>query len=56
MNPRLEPRSMLVINNVHPHLSEDVTQMCKEAEVNLIYLPPYSPDLSPIEEFFNKLK
>jgi transposase len=30
--------------------------MCREAGVKLLYLPPYSPDLNPIEEFFAELK
>lgn len=30
--------------------------MCADAGVKLVYLPPYSPDLNPIEEFFAKLK
>ena len=30
--------------------------MCANARVKLIYLPPYSPDLNPIEEFFAELK
>lgn len=30
--------------------------MCADAGVKLIYLPPYSPDLNPIEEFFAELK
>jgi transposase len=30
--------------------------MCIEAGVKLVYLPPYSPDLNPIEEFFSELK
>lgn len=30
--------------------------MCADARVKLVYLPPYSPDLNPIEEFFAKLK
>jgi hypothetical protein len=37
-------------------LGVDLPQMCEKAEVNLMYLPPYSPDLSPIEESFNGLK
>jgi transposase len=47
---------MLIMDNVRPHLAEDVAQMYEEAEVDLIYLPPYSLDLSPIEESFNRLK
>jgi transposase len=30
--------------------------MCTEEGVRLLYLPPYSPDLNPIEEFFAELK
>lgn len=30
--------------------------MCADAGVKLIYLPPYSPDRNPIEEFFAELK
>jgi transposase len=30
--------------------------VCEETEVKVVYLPPYSPDLNPIEEFFAKLK
>lgn len=30
--------------------------MCYKAGVKLVYLPPYSPDLNPIEEFFAELK
>jgi transposase len=30
--------------------------MCNDAGVELIYLPPYSPYLNPIEEFFAELK
>ena len=30
--------------------------MCDDAEVKLVYLPPYSPDLNPVEEFFAELK
>jgi transposase len=30
--------------------------MCLDAGVKLVYLPPYSPDLNPIEEFFAELK
>jgi transposase len=30
--------------------------MCRDASVKLVYLPLYSPDFNPIEEFFAKLK
>ena len=51
-----EPRSVLIMDNASIHHSIYVKQMCAEAGVILIYLPPYSPDLNPIEEFFAELK
>jgi hypothetical protein len=30
--------------------------MCRDAGIKLLYLPPYSPDLNPIEEFFAEMK
>ena len=35
---------------------ERIEQMCSNAGVKLMYLPPYSPDLNPIEEMFAELK
>jgi transposase len=51
-----EPKSVVVMDNASFHHSERVSQMCADAGVKLIYLPPYSPDLNPIEEFFAELK
>ena len=50
------PRSVLVMDNVATHHSPLVAQLCREARVIVEYLPPYSPDLSPIEESFSVLK
>ena len=52
----LEPRSVLIMDNASIHHSGRVKRMCEEVGVILIYLPPYSPDLNPIEEFFAELK
>lgn len=51
-----EPRSVLIIDNASIHHSERVQQLCDDAGIVLIYLPPYSPGLNPIEEFFGELK
>ena len=56
MNRFPEPRSVLVMDNVATHHSPWVKLLCLEAGVILEYLPPYSPDLSPIEESFSALK
>ncbi|KAF4460559.1 transposase [Fusarium albosuccineum] len=51
-----QPKSVLVMDNASFHRSEEIEQMCTNAGVELVYLPPYSPDLNPIEEFFAELK
>lgn len=56
MNPFPGPRSVLVMDNVATHHSPYVKEMCDKAGVRIAYLPPYSPDLSPIEESFSVLK
>ena len=50
------PKSVLIMDNASIHHSDAVTTLCREAGVLLIYLPPYSPDMNPIEEFFAQLK
>ncbi|KAJ5101023.1 hypothetical protein N7456_007075 [Penicillium angulare] len=51
-----EPKSVLVMDNASFHRSDRMRQLCSEAGVKLLYLPPYSPDFNPIEEFFAELK
>lgn len=51
-----EPKSVLVMDNASFHHTERIEHPCSEAGVKLVYLPPYSPDLNPIEEFFAELK
>lgn len=47
---------MLIIDNALFHHTEEVEDVCRAAGVKVIFLPPYSPDLNPIEEFFSRLK
>lgn len=51
-----EPKPVLEMDNASFHYIERIKQMCADAGVKLVYLPPYSPDLNPIEEFFAELK
>lgn len=51
-----EPKSVLVMDNASFHHSDRIKTLCAEAGVKLLYLPPYSPDFNPIEEFFAELK
>ena len=50
------PRSVLVCDNHITHKSQELEDMCLEAGVELAFLPPYSPDLNPIETSFSILK
>lgn len=51
-----EPKSVLVMDNASFHHSDRIKTLCADAGVKLLYLPPYSPDFNPIEEFFAELK
>ena len=56
MTPFSSPRSVLVMENVATHHSPYVKELYRQARVIIEYLPPYSPDYSPIEESFAVLK
>ena len=47
----LEPKSVLVMDNASFQHTERTEQMCTDAGVKLVYLPPNSPDLNPVEAF-----
>ena len=46
----------VIPDNCSIHLSEEIERLITEAGAHLIYLPPYSPDFSPIENCFSKVK
>ena len=54
--PELRPGDIVVMDNLSSHKGPKVRQMIEAAGANLLYLPPYSPDLNPIEMAFAKLK
>jgi transposase len=54
--PALEPGSIVVLDNLGSHKGSRVRKLLKAAGIRLFFLPPYSPDLNPIEEMFSKLK
>jgi hypothetical protein len=55
-NPYPALRLVVVIDNASFHHLAYIGSLFKRAGVKLVYLPAYSPDLNPIEEFFGKLK
>jgi transposase len=54
--PVLKQGDIVVMDNLSAHKSEDIRSAIEAAGAELRYLPPYSPDLNPIEQAFSKLK
>ena len=54
--PSLRPGRILVLDNLSVHKGGRVREIVEEAGCELLYLPPYSPDLNPIEQAFSKVK
>ena len=54
--PQCDPDTILVMDNASIHRSPRIDALCARFYVNLKYLPPYSPDLNPIESSFAELK
>jgi transposase len=54
--PALEPGDVVVLDNLAAHKVEGAHQAIAAAGASILYLPPYSPDLNPIEQLFAKLK
>lgn len=54
--PTLSPGDIVVMDNLPAHKGARVEQLIKSAGAELRYLPPYSPDMNPIEKAFSKLK
>ena len=54
--PELTPGDVVVMDNLPAHKVKGVRQAIEDAGASLLYLPPYSPDLNPIEMAFSKLK
>ncbi len=54
--PTLKPNDIVVMDNLSSHKIDGVREAIESAGAQLLYLPPYSPDLNPIEQVFAKLK
>lgn len=54
--PALRPGQIVVADNLSSHKSTKVIDLLRAQGNDLIFLPPYSPDLNPIEMAFSKLK
>jgi transposase len=56
LGPTLTPGDVVVLDNLGVHKARGIQQMLARRRVRLLYLPPYSPDLAPIEPCWSKVK
>jgi len=54
--PALRPGDIVIMDNLSSHKRDRVIELIQSAQAELRYLPPYSPDLNPIELVFSKIK
>lgn len=54
--PKLWKNATVILDNAQIHLGEMVRELIEQAGAKLIYLSPYSPEFSPIENFWSKVK
>ena len=54
--PSLRPGQVVVMDNLGAHRGHRVRGLIEGRGCELVFLPPYSPDFSPIEEAFGKIK
>ncbi len=54
--PTLEAGQVVVLDGLGAHRTERVRNLIEARGADLVFLPPYSPDMNPIEEAFSKIK
>jgi transposase len=54
--PQLRPGDVVVMDNLSSHKVTGVRERLQQREADVLYLPPYSPDLNPMEKAWAKLK
>lgn len=54
--PALRPGDVVVLDNLSSHKRARTRELIEAAGAELVFLPPYSPDLNPIEMVFSKIK
>ncbi|MGI4862847.1 MAG: IS630 family transposase [Janthinobacterium lividum] len=56
LGPGLQPGDVVVLDNLSVHKAAGLAELVEARGARLLYLPPYSPDFTPIELAFSKLK
>ena len=54
--PELRPGQVVILDNASFHRSKASVEMIRQANCEILFLPPYSPDLNPIEKFWANFK
>jgi transposase len=54
--PQLKPGDIVILDNLSSHKGARARTLIESAGAELVFLPPYSPDLNPIEMIFAKIK
>ena len=54
--PQLQAGDLVILDNLSSHKRARTRQLIEAAGATLLFLPPYSPDLNPIEMIFSKIK
>ena len=54
--PTLQPGDIVILDNLGSHKGKAARRAIRDKGAHLLFLPPYSPDLNPIEQLFAKLK
>jgi transposase len=56
LGPTLRPGQLVILDNLSVHTAASIRDAIEARECELLFLPPYSPDLTPIEQAFSKIK
>jgi transposase len=56
LGPRLRPGDVVVLDNLTAHRASRIEEMAAVRGAQVLWLPPYSPDYSPIEQCWSKIK
>ena len=54
--PTLHEDDVVIMDNMRSHHVKKVAEVLNKAKIQLLYLPPYSPDFNPIEKMWSKMK
>ena len=56
LNPVFPKNAILILDNARYHKTKDVLKTFKEENIDVLFLPPYSPELNPIEKYWANMK